>query len=203
MVKILSQAGNSLADIYDAKGSVAGIEQLETRELPIVHEMGSTIFSERFSTFIRSISSGAIAQGTAWNAVITDLPNNAFRIFGIRIFISTTARVTLASLAIQQDDGREIPIWTWDDATDIELRARFSDDGAAAGTTQFLQPSPGNVMLPHMMAGNDQPQAIPNLAFRGLTSAFGAGTVTSVALIDIGFGQIGGISSRGLPLPSW
>ena len=45
MVKILSQAGISLADLYNVEGSIAGIEQLDTRELPIVHEMSGTIFS--------------------------------------------------------------------------------------------------------------------------------------------------------------
>jgi len=208
MVKILSQSGNSLADTYDVQGSVAGIEQLETRELPIVHEMGATVFSERYSTFIRSANTGAIAQSTAFNVVLNDLPGGAFRVFAIQVFIDTTARIDIASVAARdRGNDREIPIWIWDSTPDGEVRVRFVNDGAGAANVQFLQPSPANIIIPHMMAGAGQPQFVGDLAFRGTSNAFGAGTVTATVLIHLGFSAIGGVpgntTSRGLPIPSW
>jgi len=202
--KILSQAGDSLADIYDVKGSIAGIENLESRDLPIVHEMGATVFSERFSTEILRISSAAQSQSDDWGTLLTGLPDTVFRVQGVRVFVDVTARVTLASLAMRDPvTARETPIWSWDDANDGETSVRFSDDGAATGVSIFLQPAPGNVQLPKIGAGDQQPQRVNGLIFRGTTPAFGAGTVEAVALVDIAFAQIGGVSSRGLPIPGW
>lgn len=204
MVRILSKSGDSLADMYDVRGSVAGIDELITQELPIVHEMGSTVFSERFSTEILRISSAAQSQNDDWGTLLQGLPNTVFRIMGIRVFVDVTARVTLASLAMRDPiTARETPIWSWDDATDAETSIRFSDDGAATGVAIFLQPAPGNVQLPHTGSGTEQPQHVSGLIFRGTTPGFGAGTVEVVALVDIAFAQIGGVSSRGLPIPSW
>jgi len=204
VVKILSQSGNSLADIYDVEGSIAGIDHLETHDLPIVHEMGATVFSERFSTLINRTSSTAIVQNTGWNVIIADLPSHPFRIFAVQMFVDVTARVLLASIAVSDPiTGREIPIWSWDDATDIETRIAYSDDGAAAGTTIFLQPVDATRTLPHLMAGEGQPQNMRDIAFRGVTTGFGAGNVTTVLLMHIGFSEVAGLSSRGLPIPSW
>jgi len=204
MVKVLSRAGVSLADTYDVEGSIAGIEQLESREVTLVHEMGSTIFSERYSGNIRNLSGGAVNQSTVWAKTIEDLPGFAFRVFGISVFVSAVDRITMASVAVRNPvSGREMPIWAWDVAVDVETRIQYSNDGAGASTTQFLTPRVLNTNLPHMMSGNKQPQHISSLVFRGVSSGFGAGTVTAIARIHIGFGQIGGISSKGLPIPSW
>lgn len=204
MVKILSQAGTSLADTYNVEGSIAGIEQLETRELPIVHEMGGTVFSERLSSSIRHASSGAINQSTNWNVILTDLPVTPFRILGVTVFISTTARVTIASVAVRHPgDDREIPIWIWDAARDVEVRARFTDTGAAVATTQFLRPLELMEAIPHMGLGTEQPQPASEIAFRGQTAGFGAGTVTATMIMHVQFSQVAGLSSRGLPIPSW
>lgn len=204
MVKILSKSGDSLADTYDVEGSVAGIEQLETRELPIVHEMGATIFSERFSTFIRKFESGDILQSANFGIIIDDLPAHPFRIFGIQLFVDQPSRLQFASLAIRDaGNGREMPIFAWDSATDITINVRFSDDGAGAGLRRFLQPAASSTIVPHMIAGLGQPQHVSDLAFRGVTLGFGAGTVQTTALVHIGFSRVAGISSRGLPIPSW
>lgn len=204
MVKILSQSGNSLADMYDVEGSIAGIDQLETRELPIVHEMGSTIFSERFSTFTRKADTGLVNQSTAFGVSITDLPTPWFKVFGISVLVDVTARLAFASLAIADPvTSREMPIWAWDAANDGEIQVRWSDDGAAGATTQFLQPAVANVRLPYMMAGNRQPQSVRELILRGQTTAFGAGTLRTTVLVNVGFAAVAGVSSRGLPLPSW
>lgn len=205
MVKILSQAGNSLADIYEVVGSIAGIEQLETRELPIVHELGGTVFSERFSQDIRRAQTAALAQNTAWDVVITALGDNAIRVFGLAVHTSVTARVAFCSVSVNREvNGREVPIWIWDATPDIEINVRYSDNGAAAATTIFLRPVQLLEGLPNLMTGEEQPAHNNRIAFRGVTSGFGAGTVIVTMDVLTGFGQIqGGLTGRGLPFPSW
>ena len=208
MVKIQAQAGNSLADIYDVKGSVAGIEHLETHDLPIVHEMGATVFSERFSQDIRRLQTGALAQNTNWDIIVANLGDNAVRIFGLAVHVDVTSRVSVASIAINREiNGREVPIWAWDTgASDIEVAVRYSDDGGATATVIFLRPLVHFGILPSMTTGAEQPTRNNRIAFRGRTSGFGAGTVQATVDIITGFGEIqsgGGLSSRGLPVPSW
>lgn len=204
MVAILGDAGKSIADLYDVEGSIVDIRELHTAELPIVHEMGATLFSERYSGFLRNATSGAIIQSTAFNVVIDSLPAGPFRIYGVTVFINNAGRIDFASVAIRNPlDGREMPIWIWDSSTDAEVRVRFSDDGAAVGTQLFLQPNAGNVIFPQLIAGLGQPQDVRDIAFRGISTAFGAGNVTCDLLVHVGFSQVGGLSSRGLPIPSW
>jgi len=205
VVKVLTQSGDSLADIYDVEGSIAGIEQLETNELPIVHEMGQTVFSERFSGNIRRLTTGDIAASASFNVFATDLPAGPFRIFGVFVFVDTASRILLASLALRNPDtGREIPLFCWDSGDDIQVRCRLVQDGAAVGTVTSLRQVQSQDALPAMGTGFGQPQRVNELAFRGLAEAFGAGTVECTVLIHIGFSQIRpGLSSRGLPVPSW
>ncbi len=204
MVKILSQSGDSLADTYNVVGSVAGIEQLETRELPIVHEMGATVFSERYSRFTRAIVSGDTLQTAAWDVIVDDLPAGIFQIYGIRVRVDVTARVNFCSVAARTVlTGREIPIWAWDSTSDGEIDVRWSDDGAGASAQLFLQPAVANVTLPYFMAGVGQRQQVRSIAFRGVTTTFGAGDVEATLFLDLGLTHVGGISSRGLPMPSW
>lgn len=204
MAKILSQAGNSLADVYDVEGSIAGIDNLETRDLPIVHEMGSTVFSERFSQIVLRRASGATAQSTAWDVVVNNLVTSPFRIQAVSVFITTTARVAFASVAVRHaDSDREVPIWAWDDAEDPEIRVRHQPDGGVPGTAQFLRPVVPMTGIPNLMAGSQAVDPMADIAFRGQTTAFGAGTVEAIMLLQIGLAEIGGISSRGLPIPSW
>jgi len=204
MVKILSRSGTSLADTYDVVGSVAGIEQLESREVSLVHEMGQTLFSERFSTFMRRGLSGAILQNVTFNFLLNDLPSVPFRILGIAVFSDAIARVAMASVALRDPvTGREIPIWAWDAVIDPEMRVRHEDDGGGVVQAQFLRPLQPLGQVPHLTAGSGQPQRVPDVAFRGASTGFGAGTVSVTMLLHIGFSQTGGISSHGLPIPSW
>lgn len=204
MVKILAQAGNSLADIYNVVGSIAGIETLVTNELPIVHEMGATVFSERYNQFIRDLSSGSILQSVNFEEIIEVGGGGPVRINAVSVFVSVTARIAFCSLALRDSrTGREIPIWTWDETTDIETRIRFSDDGAAVGTVFFLQPNEGNVYLPNMASGGDQRLHLDTFVFRGQSTAFGAGNITADCLVETGFAHLAGIGSRGLPMPGW
>lgn len=201
MAKILSQSGISLADMYDVQGSIAGIEELNTRELPLVHEMGGTLFSERFSSFIRRLSSGALGQNLNWSSVIEDTPTTPYRILGASMLSDVQARVSLASLAIgNRGNTRELPILAFDSGLDSEVSIRFNREGSVV-TAFLLRPIIQN--LPHLTTGRDQIQSVPHLAFRGQTSAFGAGTVNVDAYIHLGFAALRGVSSHGLPIPSW
>ena len=202
--KILSKSGDSLADVYDVEGSIAGIERLETHDLPIVHEMGATVFSERFSGAIRRISSGAIAQNSSWNVVATDLPTTPARIFGV-VVITADDVSDLSDVAVlvrDSGDAREIPVFAWD-SNEAAVRIPMEDDGGGITNQTGLANALNVATVPSMLIGSDQPQEVNQIAFRGRTIAFGAGTITTVALIYIGFSQIGGISSRGLPIPGW
>jgi len=206
VVKILSQSGNSLADLYDVEGSVAGIDSLETRELPIVHEMASTVFSERCSGAIRIAQTAALAQNAAADVVLTDLPSGVWRILNVVVFADVNARTSSAQVSLREPIvGREIPIFAWDSTNDVQTNIRIVEDGAAAANV-FVHVS--NFMnVPTMGIGAGQPQRVGEIAFRVLTSAFGAGTVTMTALIYLALSAIGGVpgntTSRGLPVPSW
>jgi len=204
MPKVLSQAGISLADTYDVEGSIAGIETLESRDVSLVHEMGATILSERLSGTIRRVSTAALAQNTAFDSFFTDLPAGISRILGITVFSDVAARVgQLSVMARDPTSGREQPLWVWQSTNDLEFNVRMSDNGAAAANHSFYRPIHPIRALPSLIIGGGQPQRVSDVAFRGLTNAFGAGTVTVVLIMYIALMQVGGISSRGLPVPGW
>lgn len=203
MTKVLSQAGISLSDVYDVEGSIVGIEELEAREVALVHEMGGTIFSERLSGAIRRISSGVLADSDTFDITISDLPAVPTRILNVAFASSVGGRIADAALYVSgsRTGGREIPLKLWD-ASEAIVTCRFSEDGDAAADFNFLV-STFSDKYPSMLIGVDQPQAIDQMTFRGTATAFGAGAVTVFAYIYVAFGQIGGISSKGLPVPGW
>jgi len=203
VVKILSQSGNSLADIYDVEGSIAGIDTLETRELPIVHEMGGTIFSERLTGGMVRLTSTALAQNIAWNVVFEVVTTTMSRVMGVLVFADDSTRVVSAQVSIREPvDGREMPIHIWDSNED-RVTLRMVDDGAAVAVFDAMLSSMNGPTVPSMMLGGAQPSPINEIAFRGLTTGFGAGTVVCTALIYLLHASVTGLSSRGLPLPSW
>ncbi len=202
MPKILSQAGISLADVYDVQGSIAGVEELSSGEVSLVHEMGATIFSERLSHNIRRSGTGAILQSVNFNLVINDLPAVPTRLLGVAVFSDNAVRVLHAAiLARSAGDGREIPIWVYDQVNFLAIR--MEDAGGGVADHELLLGNVQATMLPTFVGGNEQPQIVNELAFRGTTTAFGAGDVTITALYYTAFSQVGGLSSRGLPIPSW
>jgi len=67
MPKVLGQVGVSLADAYDIEGSIAGVDELVTRDVSLTHDMAATIFSERVSTAIRRSATAALAQNTLFD----------------------------------------------------------------------------------------------------------------------------------------
>lgn len=202
MVKILSQAGISLADMYDIEGSIAGIEQLETRELAIVHEMGATLFSERMRTSVRRLTSPATLQNTNIDVGFSNFPDGPTRLLGIQVISDNGARISHLQCSVNAPfNGRDFPVWVYDQtnfrAIDIE------DDGGVVGAN-LLIPEPA-VALPSFCGGMGQPHPmVSNFVMRGRTTAFGAGTVTATALIYIAFAlQTSQISAFGARIPSW
>lgn len=205
--KILAKAGDSLADVYDVVGSIAGIETLESEEVQLVHELGATIFSERFSQTIRRGETGDINQSTAFNVVINDMPATPARIHGISV-IADTDRISFCQVSLVDPiSGREFPIWVWDTALDDSVNIQWVDDGGAAANDFYLRPTTVQGSIPSMVTGisNRQgAQRVRDVHLRGQSTAFGAGTVNAVLQVFIGLASVGGgVNSRGLPLPSW
>jgi len=205
MPKILSQSGTSLADVYDIEGSVAGVERLLSKEVNLSHEMGQTIFSERFSSQIRRLTTGALNQSTTWDLSITGLTSGALRCHGVTMFANVAARVLNAQISILNGAAtRETPLVVWDSTNDVDVRYRTADDGAAVTDEFLLRPVAGyNFSAPDMLTGVEAIHVMDGFVFRGQTTAFGAGTVTVIGLFHISFPAGGGLSSHGLPLPSW
>ena len=206
MVKILSQSGNSLADVYDVEGSIAGIEQLETRELPIMHEMGATIFSERLSGEIVRLPTGDLAQSTGFDVILTSPPVGIYRVLGVVVLADTAARTLIAQVAVRDiTTGREMPFFVWSSVTDSEASIRIVENGGAAAAQTIMRTS-DNLQMPSLGIAEGQPRRVgEEIVLRGQTNAFGAGTVEVIALVYLASGEVsqGALSSRGLPVPSW
>lgn len=204
MVKTLARAGVSLADVYDVEGSIAGTDQLLAGEVSLIHEMGNTIFSERFRTTILRDVTGAIAQNIDFDRVIsTDIPIVPARILGIRV-LANAQRIAHVTVGVRDSTAdREMPIFTWNPAVDSEIQIRWSDDGAAVGTVFDLRPL-NSIAVPSFFGGEISGlQMVRNMVFRGRSTGFGAGTVQATLLVFLAFPETAGVSSRGLPIPSW
>jgi len=201
--KILAQAGMSLADLYDIEGSIVGVDQLDADSVTLVHEMGTTLFSERLSGSMRRGLSGSILQSVNWDFVITDLPTGIWRVLSVMVVVSPGSRIDHAQLSMRSPrDGREVPFWNWESGNNVESSIRIVENDSAAGNTTILIPSPTE--LPAFGLGRGQPQLVNEIAFRGRSSAFGAGTVDATAVLYIAHTQLGGgITNKGLPVPSW
>jgi len=204
MPKVLAKAGVSLADIYDVEGSIAGVSQLISRDVSLLHEMGATIFSERLIGEISRQETGDILQNVTWNLTVLVPPAGIYRVVGVQVLADTAARVSIAQVSLRSLGAtREIPIFVWDQANDPSSGIRIVDDGAATATMQALiQTSP--VTMPSLGIGRGQASSVGDqIVFRGLTLGFGAGTVEAVALVYLASSRTTSISSVGLPIPAW
>jgi len=205
VAKVQAQAGNSLADVYSVRGSIAGIEELLTRELPISHEMGGTVFSERVTGSILRATSGAIAQNVEFDVILA-APAGISRVLGVSVFTDNFGRVQNAAVLLRDNVAeREIPLWGWD-TNEEALAIRMQDNGAAVGVLDQLVTSLMPPNVPSLLIGDGQlGNLINQIAFRGDSNGFGAGLVTVTALVYLAHTDVvgAGISSRGLPLPSW
>jgi len=201
--KVLAKAGDSLADVYDVVGSIAGIEELITREVTTFHEMGQTIFSERLSGAITVFQTGALAQNTTWDLSFPTVAP-ASRILGLAVVSDVAARTLHCnfSLSDRGANPQDIPVWAWDSALDVQRLVRMQNLGGAAASLVQHQPV-HQYQTPNLMVGRLQPQFVPTLFFRGLTSGFGAGTINLFGIAYLAFAELEGVASRGLPVPGW
>lgn len=202
MPKVLSKSGDSLADVYDVEGSIAGVEELLSKDINLVHEMGATIFSERLSTRMVDLTSGAIAQTLAFNVNFT--VTETARLLGIQVITSDPARLLRVQASITSPpavDNQDVPIWLWDVAANGVTAARLLLAGTVTAVN-LLNPN-FRPDIPNLLVGLGSPRPASTISLRGFTATFGAGTVTTQALILLAFPQVGGLSSRGLPIPSW
>ncbi len=203
MSKILARTGMSLADLYDIVGSVAGVETLVSREVFLTHEMGGTIQSERMVGELERMTSTALAQSLTWDITL-EAPPNIYRVLGVYCQATEAARTANVQVSLRNPaTGREIPIFVWDSANDLETNIRIIDNGAAISSDiALVQTSPQT--MPTLGIGDGQRRRVgEEIVFRGNTSAFGAGTIEIIALVYLGFPHIGDVSSHGLPLPGW
>lgn len=205
--KILSQAGISLADVYDIEGSIAGLEELDVRDIKGVHELGGQIHSERLTSFLVLSTSGPVAQSTVWGVIAGGFPDSTNRLLGLSVMTDASARLVHASVAIQeQGNSREMPIWVWDLADDRVQGLEWSQDGAAVASVEHLSVLVTHV--PQLLTRLGPTLEMPQLIFRGITAAFGAGTVTTQVIYHLarpssGNPAPGEPSSHGLPIPGW
>lgn len=202
--QVQSRAGITISDVYDVKGSQAPVETIDVKDIKGVHEFGQTIQSERFSSTVRRRSTGALLQNATFDEVLTDLPAGVSRILGMSVLTDVPARTSICTVSVRDPiAGREVPIFIWElSSVDSFKDLRIDDNGAGAANMFSLAPSVTPVVL-SMITGEGQPQRVSDIAFRGVTTGFGAGTVTHILVIHLAFAAIGGISSRGLPIPSW
>lgn len=207
--KILSQAGVSLADVYDIEGSVVGLEELDVTGIKGVHDLGPQIHSERLNVFGLTADSTALAQDTNWDVELGAFPDSINRILSITAVADVSGRVNHCVVSINDPQSNaDHPIWIWDNTDDASSQMRWNDGGGVA-TVFALRPIQ-NLLggAPTLLARTGASAAMPSLFFRGRTASFGAGTVQVQALIqvirpDAGAPPPGAPSSHGLPIPSW
>lgn len=205
MPKIDSRSGSSLADSYDTVGSKVGIDNLETRDVNLVHEMGGTLVSERLTSEIFRVQTGSIAQSTAFDADFSQvLPTGIImRVLGLAMIVDTANRVSNCAIVARANlADQEIPLIINDGSEDP---VRMQDDGAAVALLQTLGSDGAMIpQIPTLLIGSGVRNSTVNTLFlRGVTSGFGAGTVQITGLAHIAFARPEGVSSAGLPVPSW
>lgn len=210
MTKILGQGGRSISDQWDVEGSIVGVGELASDEVFLTQEMGSVMVSERLGGRIQRETTGDILQSITWSGIITaaelNLPG-VTRILGVSCITNNSSRIGRAGI-YARDNGalsgtiQEFPLWTWD-SDDLEISVNMVDDGnAAANLTELRQVGPVQT-IPSLLFGTSQRSQVSEVAFRGVTTAFGAGTVEVIALLFLGISTVEGLSSFGLPVPSW
>ena len=202
MSKIQARTGISLPDVYDVKGSVASVEELEAKDVQLMHEMGGTIFSERLGVTIRRLGSGAIAASSDFDVFFTNNPDSIMRVLGVVVTVSAN-RLANCTVSIRRpEQDTEFPIFNWDGSVDTQVVSRFVISGSVTDAI-LLRPLVPVGAFQTMMLGVNQFDNSPDIAFRGTTTAFGAGTLTAQMFIYLAFARTAGVSSYGLPIPGW
>lgn len=204
MPKILSQSGISLSDVYDVEGSIAGIDELVSKDVSLIHEMGAAIHSERLVAQIHRVTTGALAQNATWDLVTATFQPVPARIVGCIAICNSPARIDHCTISVRDPNSeRDIPIFAFDDQAAVDaVKIRVQENTGAVIATNALIPS--LLTIPSMIFGRPKTTgAVNEIAFRGLTTAFGAGTVATIMLLFFANAEQQGVSSHGLPLPSW
>jgi len=119
--------------------------------------------------------------------------------------ITDADRISFCSLAIRDDDtGREVPIFVWDTTIDGVNNIRIQENGQTISNVLVLRPISTPALDQRcLILGSSQPRRLGQLVFRGRTTGFGAGDVTPVAVVTIYSAESQGLSSHGVPVPSW
>jgi len=203
--KVLGQVGVSLADQYDVKGSIVGVAELDAQDVKVVHDLSHTMLSERLSTRIIQTQSAALSQSQSFNLLIgpaeiaPQLPGTVTRLLGVMVFADAT-RVSRVQCSINEPaTALDLPFFVWDASIDLAVDVNIEGDLV----TYFRPTHPLPWGAASLLCGLDQPQSTPAIAVRGITTAFGAGTVTITARFLIAFAASAGLSSYGVTVPSW
>lgn len=201
---VQSQAGETVTDVYDVRGGQAPIERIITADVQATHDMATTIASERFSMFIRRTPVAAVNQSSNINVTMTDLPAGVARILNVWVEVDDASRLDHLALSIQTSaPQRGMPFWIWDGTNADTVRMFGTVTDGVINNATLLRQAFTHTRLPLLLTHGDQPQAVPDIFMGGVSTAFGAGTVEVTLGVLLAFSAIGGISSRGLPIPSW
>jgi len=206
MPLIQAQVGTSLADTYDVPGSVAGVEELLTREVPLSHEMGGTIASERMRDTFFVATSGNVLQSANFSAQLTNFINVPTRILGVAVVGDVASRLNNVAVMLRNSAGSEFPLLVFDDITDTERNIRFDLDGV--GVASMISYQPNVVLTPTLLIRGGAANVMGTIILAGTTTAFGAGNLVVTMIVHTARPSrdtpaAGAADSFGLPFPSW
>jgi len=205
--KPLSDAGSSIAESYDVEGSSIAIENIDARDIGLVHEMGGTIFSERVHGAIQLFQTAALLQTVTFDVEV--LIPRISRILNWGVIIDTAGRCLNAQMSVGDVEATlpvELPFFTWDSVIDSERTIRHQAGGGRTNVTWLAPSTPPNTPSALLTFGVDQPDdltATHRISLRGTTATFGAGTIVVTGMIYHALSAVVRPSSRGMPLPSW
>jgi len=210
-VYILGRPGFSLADVYEIEGSSVGVDDLQTKEVHLVHELGGQIVGERLRTFLHHFESADNLQSVAFDVADGQLNDVPCRILGLCVTTDTIARLTGVQVSLESADNAfgEFPLFVWSTGNDTETAFRYSQPGASPSTEGYLSVTDANQMQAHpTLAARGEDDLMGNLVMRGDTAAFGAGTVkihvmALIARCERIPSAPGDPKNFGLPFPSW
>lgn len=203
--KIQGRAGHSMAACYDLRGSIAGLEEMDLATTVPVLEIDGRVFAERLQGAIRRLEIADIVASEVFNAEISNFPEGHWKLHGIQVITGSgeaASNINNLTVNLVSNDGlNEIPIWVWDDGK-AQIN-RISIAGAAAGNADFLDPHLGYTLPPIIISNAPARGAMDSIFVRGIAQAFGAGEFDINVFFYLSHVHVTGISSFGLPVPSW
>jgi len=202
MSRILTKSGASLADVYDVEGSVAGIEELNSESVFLTHEMGATILSERLVSETTIFQTGDLLQTVDFE-VFEPQPLVHSKIVALTVMTNQASRI--GTICVGFTDSvvglNTNPIYSFETGkgSDFTRVIRTRVDGNLVDIGELVPSNPAIVPVFQCGAAVD----VQRLAAIGKTLTFGAGTIQLTIMVTRVFPRLGGVSSRGLPVPSW